>query len=261
MSTPSPEPVADAPHGGERAGRRRASCAAGARARRRCGRRRIQSAPHTPSSSCWRDRARPWLRARWASRSNSRVASATGSPRWRTSRRADVDLEVVADRERRCRRARGVGLAAPQDGLHPGDDLARRERLGDVVVGAELEAEDAVDLAVARGEEQHRHRAAWRGSAGRPRSRRCRAGRCRAPPSPGWCCSISSSPRSPLAAWSTRKPASRRYRSSRSAMFGSSSTTTTVALVQATPPMRATLLRCPTGIADARRRRVARSSR
>ena len=32
-----------------------------------------------------------------------------------------------------------------------------RERLGDVVVGAQLEAEHAVDLAVAGGEEQHRH--------------------------------------------------------------------------------------------------------
>ena len=53
--------------------------------------------------------------------------------------------------------ARVVGLTAAQDGLHPGDELARAERLGDVVVGAELEAEDAVDLAVAGGEEQHRH--------------------------------------------------------------------------------------------------------
>ena len=37
-----------------------------------------------------------------------------------------------------------------------GDQLARRERLGDVVVGAELQPEDAIELAVAGGEQQHR---------------------------------------------------------------------------------------------------------
>ena len=52
-------------------------------------------------------------------------------------------------------RRRAVGAA--QHGLHPRDELGRGERLGEVVVGAELEAEDAVDLAVAGGEEDHRH--------------------------------------------------------------------------------------------------------
>ena len=98
----------------------------------------------------------PWLRARWASRSNSRVASATGSPRARTSRRAISTSIVVADVHDVVVVA-GLGLATAQDRLHPGDDLAGRERLGDVVVGAQLEAEDAIDLAVAGGEEQHRH--------------------------------------------------------------------------------------------------------
>jgi hypothetical protein len=37
-----------------------------------------------------------------------------------------------------------------------GDQLARAERLGDVVVAAQLQAEDAVDLVVARGEEDDR---------------------------------------------------------------------------------------------------------
>ncbi len=43
--------------------------------------------------------------------------------------------------------------------LHPGHHLAGRERLGHVVVGAELEPEDAVDLAVACGEEEDGQRA------------------------------------------------------------------------------------------------------
>ena len=65
----------------------------------------------------------PWLRARWASRSNSRVASATASPRTRTSRRAMSTSIVVADVDDVGVGAR-VGLAAPQDRLDPGDDLA-----------------------------------------------------------------------------------------------------------------------------------------
>ena len=49
---------------------------------------------------------------------------------------------------------------APQHGLHPARELADRERLGDVVVGAELEAEDLVGLLGLRGEHDDRHRAA-----------------------------------------------------------------------------------------------------
>ena len=46
-----------------------------------------------------------------------------------------------------------VGGAGPaQDGPDPGHELAGREGLGDVVVGAELEPEDPVDLVVAGGE-------------------------------------------------------------------------------------------------------------
>ena len=64
---------------------------------------------------------------------------------------ADVhDVVVVA-----C-----VGLAATQDRLHPSDDLARAEGLGHVVIGAQLQAEDPIDLAVPGSEEQHGHAAA-----------------------------------------------------------------------------------------------------
>src|SRR5438477_34413 len=40
--------------------------------------------------------------------------------------------------------------------LHARDELTRAERLRHVIVGAELEAEDAVDLAVARGQHDDR---------------------------------------------------------------------------------------------------------
>src|SRR5687768_1787667 len=65
------------------------------------------------------------------------------------------ELEVLAGDARleagvvQPQAALGRGSAAPgaaQDGLDAGDDLARAERLADVVVGAELEAEQAVDL-------------------------------------------------------------------------------------------------------------------
>ena len=52
----------------------------------------------------------------------------------------------------------GAPVGAAQDRPDPRDELGRRERLGEVVVGAELEAEHAVDLAVARGQEDHRDR-------------------------------------------------------------------------------------------------------
>ena len=46
-------------------------------------------------------------------------------------------------------------FGAPQHRLDARDELGRRERFGHVVVGAELEPEHAVDLAVAGGEEDH----------------------------------------------------------------------------------------------------------
>src|SRR5206468_2752561 len=47
--------------------------------------------------------------------------------------------------------------AATRDGADAGDQLAQAEGLHDVVVGAELEADDAVALLAARGDDDDRH--------------------------------------------------------------------------------------------------------
>ena len=69
------------------------------------------------------------------------------------------------DRDRRRRdgvSAPPVGarpaLDPPQQRVDAGDELARAERLGQVVVGADAEADDEVGLGVAGGEHQHRDR-------------------------------------------------------------------------------------------------------
>ena len=76
-------------------------------------------------------------------------------------------------------------LGAAQHGAHPGDELPGAEGLDHVVVGAELEADDAVGLVVARREHDDRQGAEGahaRGStsrpsmSGSPRSRTMRSG-------------------------------------------------------------------------------------
>ena len=64
-----------------------------------------------------------------------RVASSTASGQ----------LTPEAARGADARRRRGA--RAPEHGAHAGHDLARREGLGDVVVGARLERGDAIGLA------------------------------------------------------------------------------------------------------------------
>ena len=49
-----------------------------------------------------------------------------------------------------------LGAGAAQHRLHPLDQQALAERLVDVVVGAEVEAEDLVDLLVLGGQDDHR---------------------------------------------------------------------------------------------------------
>ncbi len=53
---------------------------------------------------------------------------------------------------------RGGGPAAAQYRLHAQDQLARAEGLGDVIVGADLQAQDAVVLVATGGKHDDRHR-------------------------------------------------------------------------------------------------------
>ena len=48
-------------------------------------------------------------------------------------------------------------LAPTQDAPNSGLQLAQAERFGDVVIGTELEADDLVDLAATRGQDQDGH--------------------------------------------------------------------------------------------------------
>ena len=95
-------------------------------------------------------------------------------------------LRVEAERTGAQHPLGGRGRHRPaQHRPHPGDQLARAERLGHVVVGAELQAEHPVDLVVPGGDEQHRGPVRRpRASAGRPRSRTSRAARRRGAPRP-----------------------------------------------------------------------------
>src|SRR5262245_32070266 len=60
--------------------------------------------------------------------------------------------EGAADAGAAARRG-GGGRRAAQHGAHPGDELPRAEGLRDVVISAELETDDAVDLVVFRRQE------------------------------------------------------------------------------------------------------------
>ena len=66
-------------------------------------------------------------------------------------------MREVAVPDDRARDVLAVGRRAAKDRLHARDELARVERLRQVVVGADLEADDLVDVLVARGQHQDRH--------------------------------------------------------------------------------------------------------
>jgi hypothetical protein len=104
---------------------------------------------------------------------NSERVRLTGSPRtvatWRTRSIATGPASIRPPGERRA-----VELAAAQLGAHAAEQLAHREGLGDVVVGADLEADHLVDLGVLGGEQDDRHR----------RCASARRGRCRARSAP-----------------------------------------------------------------------------
>ena len=58
-----------------------------------------------------------------------------------------------------------VAVRAPQERLDPAHQLAQPERLGQVVVGSQLEPDDLVDLVVASGQDEDRHLRAGRAQA------------------------------------------------------------------------------------------------
>ncbi len=93
--------------------------------------------PWRASRSCERVKIRPGWPARVASSWNSVGVSSI----WRSPSSSD-ERPVVS-------RAAIRAVDASQDGLDPGDELAGAERLGQIVVGAELEPEKLVELVVA----------------------------------------------------------------------------------------------------------------
>jgi hypothetical protein len=99
------------------------------------------------------------------SSANSPLVSGTGSAVPFDNWRAAAVEQPVAEMDDA---AFGIGAppaaraAAAQHGLDAGDQLARVERLAEVIVGAHLEADDAVDRLVARGQHDHRSRLATR---------------------------------------------------------------------------------------------------
>ena len=69
---------------------------------------------------------------------------------------ARVDLQVAV-LELSALQVPALRRRPTEDGLHPSDELPRVERLRQVVVGPDLEADDLVHVLVARGQHQDRH--------------------------------------------------------------------------------------------------------
>ena len=74
----------------------------------------------------------------------------------------EVDEQVAMADDPPADRVREVAVRAAQERLDPAHELAQAERLGQVVVGAELEPDDLVDLVVAGGQHEDRHLGAGR---------------------------------------------------------------------------------------------------
>ena len=91
---------------------------------------------------------------------NSERVRLTGWPRTVTRWRARSMRTSPASIRLPSGELGAVELAAAQLGAHAAEQLADRERLRHVVVGADLEADDLVDLGVLGGQQDDRHRAA-----------------------------------------------------------------------------------------------------
>ena len=86
------------------------------------------------------------------SRSNSTVVSSTAASSLHHRARGGIERDV-ADRHAR-QRVLLARLRAAEDGVNARRQLARVERLGQIVVGADLQADDAIDV-LAAGREQN----------------------------------------------------------------------------------------------------------
>ena len=168
------------------------------------------------------DTTLPALRIRYSSSANSRGRRSSGGPAARDAARQQIEHEIVDRQRRRLGRARG----AADQRLHAREQFGERERLGQVVVAAGLQAAHAIVDRAPRAQDQHRRRRR-RGRRSSSITRQAVAPRqhhvddrdvvgLRAAPR--------SSPLSPSAARSTAKPASRRPRATKSAIVSSSST-------------------------------------
>ena len=220
------EPVADAGVGADvaRAPPPARSCAAGWRCGcAASGCRPRTGGPHTSVSSARWVSSRPRLRASTRSRSYSFGVRWTSAPSRRTTRAARSSSSPSAVEQRIV----VAGARAAQDGVQARDQLARAERLGDVVVGPRLER--------ARPSGPRRRARRGRGSAsrssraapGRPR-RRCRRGASgRRSRRPAGAPRRRRAPRGAVAVASTSKPASRRMTFSARRICSSSSQTST----------------------------------
>ena len=109
----------------------------------------------TSSNACSRVTTEPaFCISSWRS-SNSLRRSSSTSPSFVTSRLAGSSRSSPISIGSSVGPPGGVG--PPEDGADPRDDLACAERLDHVVVGAELEADDAVGLLAAGGQHDDRH--------------------------------------------------------------------------------------------------------
>ena len=114
-----------------------------------------QVVSHTSRRIRWRSTTTPGSEASSASRSNSFSVSCSSRPSI-VARRAGTSTSSSPGDEA-CRDASRPARRAARDGPDPRDELAQPERLDDVVVRAELEPDDAVDLLALRRDHDDRH--------------------------------------------------------------------------------------------------------
>src|SRR3954471_17864060 len=77
----------------------------------------------------------------------------------------EIDEQVSVSDDAATDRVREVAIRAPEERLDPAHQLAQTERLRQVVVGTELEADHLVDLVITRGQDEDRHLGAGRPQA------------------------------------------------------------------------------------------------